>query len=220
MKRPFGDLSGTVHGIADPAFATDERQRIVAWNRAAERLLGRDAAEILGHPCHEIVCGVDFFGNTVCDHDCTIGRMAGRGEPIGSFEMCVRDARGERISVAVSVLVLADRDPTRRLQVHIFRPIGRDCESAELLRSLIGWAAATSAPRSTAETRGHAPPVLTNREIEVLKRLAEGKRTEDVADELCVSVATVRSHVANLLRKLEAHSRLEAVATALRKRLI
>ena len=218
MSRSFPDPSTSVHSIADPAFATDENQRIVAWNRAAEQLLGHAAQGIRGRPCHEIICGTDLFGNAVCDHDCTLSRMARRGDPIASFEMCVRRADGEGVGVAVSVLVLPGRDPSRRLQVHIFRPIGRGCETTELLRRLIGWAAATSSPG--ADPSGPAQPVLTNREIDVLRRLAEGKRTEDVADELSVSKATVRTHVRNLLTKLEAHSRLEAVTTALRKRLI
>jgi len=220
MKRSLPDPAATVHDIGDPAFATDERQRIVSWNRAAEQLLGYAAKAVRTRPCHEIVCGTDLFGNPVCDLDCTFTRMARRREPIASFEMCVRKADGARISVAVSALLLPDRDPSRWLQVHIFRPIGRDCETAALLGRLIGWAAATSRPGAPPDAPGRSLPPLTNREIEVLRRLAEGKRTESIADELCVSVATVRTHVRNLLTKLEAHSRLEAVTTALRKHLI
>lgn len=217
MRPSVPSVADSVHGIADPAFATDERQRIVAWNRAAEQLLGRAAAEVRGRPCHAIVCGADLFGNPVCDVDCSLTRMALRHEPIASFEMCVSKADGSRVSVAVSALVLPGRDASRWLQVHIFRPIGRDCETTEMLRRLIGWAAAASGSESRP---GPAQPVLTNRELDVLRRVAEAKRTEDVADELCVSVATVRTHIRNILTKLEAHSRLEAVTTALKKRLI
>jgi PAS domain S-box-containing protein len=218
MRRTLRDPSAAVHTIADPAFVTDEDQRIVGWNLAAERLLGYSAAATLGRPCHEIVCGADLFGNALCDHDCTLSRMARRGEPIASFEMCVSNADGSKISVAVSVVVLPDRDPSRWLQVHIFRLINRDCETAELLRRSIGWAATTSDP--PAGPPGAAQSALTNREMEILRHLAEGKRTADMADELCVSVSTVRTHVRNLLMKLEAHNRLEAVTTALRRRLI
>jgi DNA-binding CsgD family transcriptional regulator len=53
---------------------------------------------------------------------------------------------------------------------------------------------------------------LTERELEVLVALAEGRSAVDTATVLGISPNTVRTHVTNLLRKLGAHSRLEAVA--------
>ena len=57
---------------------------------------------------------------------------------------------------------------------------------------------------------------LTPRELEVLRLLALGWENEYIASELEVTVHTVRSHVANLRRKLNAKSRFEAVITATR----
>jgi len=61
---------------------------------------------------------------------------------------------------------------------------------------------------------------LTARELEVLKLLARAHTTEKIGDELFISVNTVRNHVANILSKLGAHSKLEAVAIAAREKLI
>ena len=61
---------------------------------------------------------------------------------------------------------------------------------------------------------------LTGRELEVLQRLAEGLSTADASRELGISTATLRAHVQSVLRKLGAHSRLEAVAEAARIGLI
>jgi DNA-binding NarL/FixJ family response regulator len=61
---------------------------------------------------------------------------------------------------------------------------------------------------------------LTPREVDVLHRLAEGESTSDIAGALFLSVHTVRNHIANLLNKLHARSRLEAVAIAIRHGLI
>lgn len=61
---------------------------------------------------------------------------------------------------------------------------------------------------------------LTTRETEVLRRLADGLTTEQIAADLYVSVNTVRNHVNNIIRKLNVHSRLEAVSTAIRSGLI
>lgn len=56
--------------------------------------------------------------------------------------------------------------------------------------------------------------VLTSREREILDRLCTSESTDEIADALVLSPATVRSHVKNLLRKLGVRSREEAVALA------
>ena len=61
----------------------------------------------------------------------------------------------------------------------------------------------------------HVQP-LTPRELEVLRLLALGSEHEYIAAELEATLHTVRSHVANLRRKLNAKSRFEAVMTATR----
>jgi DNA-binding NarL/FixJ family response regulator len=65
-----------------------------------------------------------------------------------------------------------------------------------------------------------AASALTARELQVLELLAEGLSNHAIADRLSVSHNTVRNHVQNLLAKLDAHSRLEAVATAVRQGLV
>jgi DNA-binding NarL/FixJ family response regulator len=66
--------------------------------------------------------------------------------------------------------------------------------------------------RSTTERIG----VLSPREREVLDYLAQGLTGEDVATRLGLSPETVRTHVRNAMDKLEAHTRVHAVAIALR----
>lgn len=56
--------------------------------------------------------------------------------------------------------------------------------------------------------------VLTVREWEVLDLLCLECTTEEIADELVLSIETVRTHIKNLMRKLDVHSRAEAVARA------
>jgi DNA-binding NarL/FixJ family response regulator len=55
---------------------------------------------------------------------------------------------------------------------------------------------------------------LTDREQEILVRLAHGTAQKEIADELEISPKTVGTHIQNLLRKLDAHSRAELVARA------
>src|SRR3954447_18081667 len=57
-------------------------------------------------------------------------------------------------------------------------------------------------------------PELTPRQLEVLRYLATGSSTEQIAAQMGIARETVRNHVRALLRRLGVHSRLEAVITA------
>ena len=63
-------------------------------------------------------------------------------------------------------------------------------------------------------------PSVTARELEVLRMLAAGRPTRDIAASLFISYATTRNHIQHILHKLGAHSRLQAVAIATREGLI
>jgi DNA-binding NarL/FixJ family response regulator len=77
-------------------------------------------------------------------------------------------------------------------------------------RSLIGTVESLSFSLPT------PPEVLTSRQREILQLISEGKGTKEIARQLWLSPATVRNHVSGILRALDAHSRLEAVAAARR----
>jgi DNA-binding NarL/FixJ family response regulator len=62
--------------------------------------------------------------------------------------------------------------------------------------------------------------VLTSREREILILLAGGARNKDIADALFISERTVKVHVTNLMQKLHANTRTEAVAKAIKRGLI
>jgi NarL family two-component system response regulator LiaR len=57
---------------------------------------------------------------------------------------------------------------------------------------------------------------LTEREREILQLLAEGVRNDGIAEKLFISPQTVQTHVRNILGKLRVHSKLEAVAFAVK----
>jgi DNA-binding NarL/FixJ family response regulator len=76
-----------------------------------------------------------------------------------------------------------------------------------------------SAAALQALVRSHrAPPqptdTLTTREVEVLRAIAAGHGTGDIAAKLFISQHTVRNHVRSILSKLDAHTKLEAVVIA------
>jgi DNA-binding NarL/FixJ family response regulator len=67
---------------------------------------------------------------------------------------------------------------------------------------------------------GSKLPQLTQRERDVLRLLADGLSNEEIGKRLFISAETVRTHVRKAMAKLDADTRTEAVARALRDRLI
>ena len=61
---------------------------------------------------------------------------------------------------------------------------------------------------------------LSPREIEVLKLVADGSRNQDIAQTLFIAEETVKMHVMSIMQKLDANSRTQAVAIALRRGII
>jgi DNA-binding NarL/FixJ family response regulator len=86
------------------------------------------------------------------------------------------------------------------------------------------WAAeedgVTSLEQERAPHRAQSRPGLSGRELDVLQGLADGFSTAELARRLFVSPRTIQGHVQNILTKLEARSKLEAVLGGLRLGLV
>lgn len=61
---------------------------------------------------------------------------------------------------------------------------------------------------------------LTQRELEVLKLIAQGKSNQEIADDLFITLKTVKTHVSNILAKLEVSDRTQATIYAFQHKLI
>jgi non-specific serine/threonine protein kinase len=115
---------------------------------------------------------------------------------------------------------LADRDRQRlcaALGPGVFDAeyaAGRTLKPAEVLAALRRKDAAPGQPR--AAESGQAVTVLTPRELEVLKLVAQGLSNADIAGRLVLSEHTVHRHLANILRKLGLSSRVAAAAWGVR----
>lgn len=75
-------------------------------------------------------------------------------------------------------------------------------------------------PEVAMEIAEHLTDALTEREIEVLRLVALGNANKRIADHLCISEETVRSHMRNILSKLGANDRTHAVTIALKRGII
>jgi DNA-binding NarL/FixJ family response regulator len=84
---------------------------------------------------------------------------------------------------------------------------------------ILGIAQRVAAARDRGSERRQLEP-LTARELEVLRALTEGLSTPEICERLFIAPNTLRTHVQNIMGKLRVHSKLEAVAFALRHRLV
>jgi predicted ATPase/DNA-binding CsgD family transcriptional regulator len=96
--------------------------------------------------------------------------------------------------------------------------VGRTLDPAQVLAALPGGDA--PAARARAAGSREAPPVLTPRELDVLKLVARGLSNPDIAQRLVLSEHTVHRHLANILRKLNLSSRAAAAAWGVRTGLV
>lgn len=194
-----------VHSTDEAAYAVDGNGFIVAWNAAAEQAFGFTADAAVGRRCWELLGGRDIFDNRYCGPDCPIREMACRRESIHGSRLLLRASSGRLGAFDVSILEVSGNADTPVL-VHICRPV-IDQEPADRKAGFI--------PSPNRQRGG-----LTQREVEVLRLLAEGKATGEIASDMCVSVVTVRNHVQRILYKLHVHSRVAGVAKARRLGLI
>lgn len=71
-----------------------------------------------------------------------------------------------------------------------------------------------------ADSQTHLHDQLTNREREVLQLIAQGQSNQEIADQLFISLKTVKSHVSNILSKLDVSDRTQATIYAYQHHLI
>ena len=206
---------------ATPAVATDLAGHILFWNRAAERLLNRPGREGLGRRCYDVLAGRDVFGHRFCRENCSVVSMGRKGEAVQGFEMVVTTGARQGQALNMTILNIPGSRPDLFTLVHLLRPADRTSRLKRALERL-GAARPKPAPGDAwppaAPLTASAPaPSLTDREKELLGWVAAGLQSEDVAQKLGISLATVRDHIHSILEKLDVHSKLEAVSLAFRQ---
>ncbi len=222
MKRLFGMLSKTDDG----AFVIDGRHRIIFWNPAAEAILGYTADEVAGLQCYEILGGRDEQGRTLCQRYCQIVIRAQSGEVMPNKDVYTRTRSGDGRWLNVTTLTYhSDDRAIGPVIVHLFRDATERKNHQKFVSQVL-----SASERLRQEENGR--PVsdtgpaqspnsdLTDREWQVLKLLAQGLDTAEIAGSLTISPSTVRNHVQNILGKLGVHSRLEAIAFVYQRGLI
>src|SRR5262249_39354825 len=121
--------------------------------------------------------------------------------------------------VTVTPFTISEGHPSLATIVHVLRdPAAPRSALEEELSDATGSAASSSKGRPA--RRAGRIDALTDREQEILRRLARGMPTDAIAAELFFSPVTVRTRVARILGRLEVHTKLAAVAFAYQNRLV
>jgi PAS domain S-box-containing protein len=169
----------------------DAHRRLVEVNGACVALLGYRRDALIGRPIEEFVAG----GRTVSDR-------AWRAELhkrqfTGVAELVCHDGRRVRVEFA------GHPERVTGQQLVLFVSI----KTARGVRRLRNH----DAPRPTTAR-------LTSRECHVIELIADGMSGTEIADELHISHATVRTHVLNSMKKVGARSRAQLVAKVMAER--
>jgi NarL family two-component system response regulator LiaR len=86
-------------------------------------------------------------------------------------------------------------------------------------RSTLSPEAATALIHATRPTKQPSFD-LTDREMEVLNLVVQGQSNQQIADALVITLATVKAHISNILSKLQVSSRAEAIAYAIKHKIV
>jgi PAS domain S-box-containing protein len=218
------ELIELLESTADGAFAVDTNLEIVYWNQAAHEMLGFDRRDTLGHPCYQVLHGLDDGNRPFCKAFCHVADAVANREPVISYDIQALTSSGDRQWLNMSIVVYRQgRQDADTLIIHLFRDAANNKDFESLFNKVLE--AAQNGNSSPAKLAPASQPArhfegLTGREIEVLDLLAKGAGTRDIARRLVISPNTVRNHIQHIFQKLHVHSRAEAVASAIRNGLI
>ena len=134
----------------------------------------------------------------------------------------------EEVAPAPAIVLLGEGEwSSQALRQGVRAILRADAPAAEILAAIEAAAAGMAAidPRELEALLSSGPPVesampLTARELEVLRMLADGAANKTIAWKLGITENTVKFHVAQILAKLNAGTRTEAVTVGIRKGLI
>jgi PAS domain S-box-containing protein len=215
------DLFALLEQTADAAYTVTEHGEICSWNRAAERLFGYPASEVLGRHIEEVLDAYDALGTEPLagGTETAVRDPKANGSPIPHFDLDVRTKSGTRLWVNVSTIVFDNRRTGRRLLVRLARDNTQGRLNATLLSRALE--AARQLVLLADDASHHAPvELLSEQERRILTLFAAGGNSPSVARTLGISAQTLRNHLHHINRKLRTHTRLEAVTHAQRRGLI
>lgn len=213
------EVRDVLETTADAAFAVDCEGLVVGWNAKATAVFGISATEAIGKACCSLITGSDECGS-VCSNCCPLIQALNtelvNQRAVDSFDLLVPTLDGP-VWHNVSVLLVADNSHHKTIAIHILKKVDIRKRLEMVIRDfLLGAGLSPDASQAVINSYRLAKnaAILSPRELQILQMLSGGQSTEAIGDELCISRTTVNNHLQNILRKLDVHSRLEAIRRA------
>jgi len=218
------NLKESLESTADGAFAVDMNLEIVHWNKAAQDILGFEKSETIGHPCYQILQGLDESHRLICTTFCRVAKSVSRREPVANYDILTLTKNGERRWLNMSIITHRSKNKDGNpFILHLFRNNTNKKDVNAFLNEVLEVARNNNnRPFELSPASEHIPPFdeLTPREQEVLVLMAKGFGTREIAKSLVISPNTVRNHIQHIFQKLHVHHRADAVAYAIRLGLV
>ncbi len=122
----------------------------------------------------------------------------------------------EAIKAGASGYLLKDETKEKIYEAIEIVAGGGSLLSPSIARKTLKFFSLLPSQKSTSQNPSDTP--LTSREMEILKMVIEGITYAEIAEKLCISYGTVRTHVKNIFEKLQVHNKQEATKIAIRKK--
>lgn len=232
---PFDRIS-----TGEAMFVVGEDFQVLRWSRRATELLGFEEEDAVGRPCYELLVGNDARSPGICGRDCPVLTGARVNARVPDYDLLSRCADGKHKWLNMTTLILegeSDGPHTKRQIMHLMRDVTdkRSVEEfarvlAATLRESGGIPPARSddeqnpdreqEPATLNDISTYNVPQLSPRELQVLRLLAHGTSTNEMAAAMGVTPVTARNHVSRLLNRLGVGTRLQAVVYGARTGLI
>src|SRR5690349_14336253 len=107
----------------DSVFVTTEDNRIVLWNRGAERLMGYRGRDVVGRACRDVLAGQSPAGARRCLTGCDIAPALTVDGLDQSFEMQALTKGGDSRWLSVTAFAVTDAERRAPLVVHVLRDV-------------------------------------------------------------------------------------------------
>jgi PAS domain S-box-containing protein len=190
---------------ADGAFIVTGEGRIALWNRAAARITGYEAGEVLGRRCCDVFMGDDAIERRACSASCRLLAQVRDSDPVETFDLQTTAKSGRPIWVSMSTIVLPAAGARAPRVIRMFRDVTALKNFLALIRQRLTGAPGTEDPVGR----------LTRREGEILRLMVSGATNRALAERLHISPATIRNHTHHIFEKLGVPNRLAAVTLVL-----
>lgn len=203
MNRLFDIFEQTT----DAVFGIDQQGHVLFLNSACQALFGWSLADARDRHCSALLCGRDLHDRAFCGDNCPVPKQRSEHNRLNDFDLVVKQSNGNPVMVNINAYYTPASLRQTCRDISVFFSLRRvNCHR------LIKRLACTSAqPKVTDFRQGK----LTDRETGILRMASEGIKTVDIASKLCISQATVRNHFKNIYKKLDVHSRAQAIALAM-----